>query len=421
MQQIDAAKIIIFEENLLEFCDEKPEGSSLQPSGYDQNDLPRSSDGFQPDSTMVSQNKGLVNHSSNSLLTNVNFDRLSETRKPEFRGSGSFDNSLDSDKSSMNGPVYSPILSDLPNLYKHNGISVSENNFIKLNRCERAFWLMSKHPTAYLLLNLVAMRAQRTNNSPSGLKIGEALIGDYTAIGATRSQYRHALKILILNKFLTIIETCRNRKKATTGTTTVGTRVSLLNSDIWDINKEESNHRNDHPTTTERPPNDHEQERLDDDKIDDLTRERAEEKKNDDDSEILITKDSKGKEHRSCLIGIIKYLQSNKFSDKTITEAIKRTREHQGPIGNALKYVEAICRQIQAKNSKETSYQPKQKEKQWKYKGKTSKEGSDQEDSQASNPRSQHSSETTMDRGMSERPLAKWKSLITKPQSQSNG
>jgi hypothetical protein len=173
-------------------------------------------------------------------------------------------------RESDNGMLNTPIISDAPNLYKQNGASVSNISpiqipiFLKLNRCEATFWLMANYPNAYLLLNLVALRAQRTPNSPSGLIIGEALIGDYEAIGATRGQYRAALKVLIRMKYLTISETCRTRKKATTATTTVGTKVKLLNSDIWDINPETDNHRNNHRTTTERPPNDHEQEREED-------------------------------------------------------------------------------------------------------------------------------------------------------------
>jgi hypothetical protein len=91
--------------------------------------------------------------------------------------------------------------------------------------------------------------------------MGEALIGDYQSAGIqTRGEYRHALDILILNKILIKVETCRNRKKATTGTTTTGTKVRLLDSTICDINLEDNNHRNNHRTTTEQPPNNHEEE-----------------------------------------------------------------------------------------------------------------------------------------------------------------
>lgn len=192
-----------------------------------------------------------------------------EMKKPESRNSG-LRNILDSVHESDSRKLNTPSLSDAPNLYKQNGASVSNIPplsipiFLKLNRCEATFWLMANHPNAYLLLNLVALRAQRTPNSPSGLIIGEALIGDYEAIGATRQQYRTALNVLVRMKYLTISETCRTRKKSTTVTTTVGTKVKLLNSEIWDINPEPINHRINHRPTTDQPPTNHEQEREED-------------------------------------------------------------------------------------------------------------------------------------------------------------
>ena len=132
--------------------------------------------------------------------------------------------------------------------------------FLKLLRSEYTKWLMSKYPWAYLLLNLIALRACRSLPNSDGLQIGEAHIGDWDAIGATRGQYRHALKILEKERAIKILETNRNRKKATTGTTTEGTKVLLLESKVWDINSEDSNHRSNHSTTTERPLNDHEEE-----------------------------------------------------------------------------------------------------------------------------------------------------------------
>ena len=118
---------------------------------------------------------------------------------------------------------------------------MSNERFIKYIPSEAASWLRSKYPFAFLLLNLIAERARRLPNDPSGLEIGEAYIGDYESIGCTRQQYRTALHVLIHRKYLTICETCRTRKKSTTGPTTVGTKVKLLNSDIWDMNLENTN------------------------------------------------------------------------------------------------------------------------------------------------------------------------------------
>lgn len=103
-------------------------------------------------------------------------------------------------------------LAESPNSYKNYGVSMTNSRFIKLNHTEATFWLMANHPVAYLLLNLVALRAKRTHNHPSGLNVGEALLGDYEAIGATRQQYRTALDVLTRLKYLVICETCRTRK-----------------------------------------------------------------------------------------------------------------------------------------------------------------------------------------------------------------
>lgn len=139
-------------------------------------------------------------------------------------------------------------------------MSETSEKFLKLIRSDYTQWLMKKYPWAYLLLNLIALRACRSLPNSDGLKIGEALIGDHESIGATRGQYRHALTVLEKERAIEIIETCRNRKKATTGTTTIGTKVKLLDRRVWNINSECNNHRNNHPTTTEQPPNNQEEE-----------------------------------------------------------------------------------------------------------------------------------------------------------------
>jgi hypothetical protein len=132
--------------------------------------------------------------------------------------------------------------------------------FLKLIRSDYVLWLMGKYPWAYLLFNLIALRACRSLPNPDGLKLGESLIGDWDAIGATRGEYRQALKILEREKLIEIIETNRTRKKTTTGTTTEGTKVKLLDSRVWDINSNGNNHCNDHRATTEQPLNNHEEE-----------------------------------------------------------------------------------------------------------------------------------------------------------------
>ena len=134
--------------------------------------------------------------------------------------------------------------------------------FIKFNPGDEADWLQENQPNAFLLLVQIAKRARRTTGLPDGLEIGEALIGDFKKAGIdTRGKYRHALAVLEKRAHIKIIENCRNRQKATTGTTTIGTKVTLLTSSVWDVNINIDNHPHDHRTTTEQPPNNHEQER----------------------------------------------------------------------------------------------------------------------------------------------------------------
>lgn len=152
---------------------------------------------------------------------------------------------------------------------------MTTERFIKFIPSEEADYLQEHHTNAFLLLCQIAKRGRRISGKPDGLEIGEAHIGDYKKAGIeTRDKYRTALNILIQRAHIKKVETCRNRKKAPTvsptGSTTIGTKVILLKSDIWDINPEVDNqqnpHINPHRTPTEPPPNPHEQERKKNDK-----------------------------------------------------------------------------------------------------------------------------------------------------------
>jgi len=72
------------------------------------------------------------------------------------------------------------------------------------------------------------------------------------------------------------------------------------------------------------------------------------------DEENLITRDSKGRERSSSIPEFTRYLRGCKYSDETIKEAIKRTQTFPDPISNALRFVDSICRQIEAQNTKES-------------------------------------------------------------------
>lgn len=134
--------------------------------------------------------------------------------------------------------------------------------FLKLILSSELDFLQENHPNAFLLLILIAKRARRYDGDPDDLVIGEAYIGDFEKAGiATRQQYRTALDVLTMRSHIIKVETCRTRKKSTNGTTTKGTKVKILRSDVCDINPDYGNHRINHRPTTDQPPTNHEQER----------------------------------------------------------------------------------------------------------------------------------------------------------------
>lgn len=136
------------------------------------------------------------------------------------------------------------------------------SRFIKFIPSEKSQWLIKRNHCAFILLCVIASRARRISGHIDRLEIGEAKIGDWNSLGMTRQQYRTALNILCDLNFVKIQETNRTRKKSTTASTTEGTLVKLINSDIWDINIEDSNHCINHRATTDQPLTNHEQERI---------------------------------------------------------------------------------------------------------------------------------------------------------------
>lgn len=111
--------------------------------------------------------------------------------------------------------------------------------YVKLNRCEQTEELMKK-PNEFMLLTLIAYRARRTLDPDDGLEIGEALVGDYKACGLTERKYRTAKKHL------------KATGKVTFKATNKGTVAKLINSDIYDINTEESDGQSDRPSATKK-------------------------------------------------------------------------------------------------------------------------------------------------------------------------
>jgi len=102
---------------------------------------------------------------------------------------------------------------------------------VQLKRTSESEWMIKNRPNAFLLLTIIALRACRKNGHVGGLEIGEALLGDYENYGMSRQTYRTELKWLKSNHQVTIKPTTR------------GTTVTLLTTDVYDINAEEPNHQ----------------------------------------------------------------------------------------------------------------------------------------------------------------------------------
>ena len=151
--------------------------------------------------------------------------------------------------------------------------AVSESDrFIKFIPSEEAMYLLKQKGHAFRLLTIVAESARRYEGAPDGLNIGECFIGGHEKYDMTEQNYRTAKALLVSRNHIEIIETCRTRKKGltsrdnfnspfcknpTTGVTTVGTKVKLLSSNVYDINSNNGNDRtNDWVTTDQRPTND---------------------------------------------------------------------------------------------------------------------------------------------------------------------
>jgi len=134
---------------------------------------------------------------------------------------------------------------------------MSDQRFIKFIPSPEAMWLVHNQANAFRLLTIIATLARRESGNPDGLQIGEAFIGDWKSYGMSEQNYRTAKDVLVKRQHLKILETNRTRKKSTTGVTTKGTKVKLLTTNVYDINKNDGNDcSNDCLTTAQRLPND---------------------------------------------------------------------------------------------------------------------------------------------------------------------
>ena len=180
-----------------------------------------------------------------------------ENKKPEVGASGLNGISYDTDEQ-LNPIVAEPIFSYKADATMSSKLPEETENqsprFIKYIPGEKSNWLFNHNLNAFLLLMAIAQRARFIDDPLTGLKAGECFIGDYKEYGIeTEKKYRIAKKVLLEFGFIEIVETCRTRKRATEGrptgkkrateTTTIGTKVKIIDSSIWDINLNDNGDR----------------------------------------------------------------------------------------------------------------------------------------------------------------------------------
>ncbi len=96
--------------------------------------------------------------------------------------------------------------------------------FIKLTKSEQMGRLLFDDPIAYRLMAVIAWRARRTDSALTGLKAGQAMIGDYKKLGMTEKQYRGAVKRLTKGGLIGAQGTNK------------GTVATILNTVCYDLN-----------------------------------------------------------------------------------------------------------------------------------------------------------------------------------------
>jgi hypothetical protein len=119
-------------------------------------------------------------------------------------------------------------------------IDLPSASWFKVMRSEEALELF-KDPPAFVLLALIAFRAQRTAKfNRHNLEPGEAFIGDHKACGLTQQEYRTAKSKLAEWGF------------ATFKSTNKGTVAKLIDTRVFDINAETINKQVNSPSTSQQ-------------------------------------------------------------------------------------------------------------------------------------------------------------------------
>lgn len=257
--------------------------------------------------------------------------------------------------------------------------------FLKFIPSDEAMWLLKSRGHAFRLLTIIAESARRYEDSPDGLKVGEAFIGGHENYDMTEQNYRTAKKLLEERGHIQIIETCRTRKKSEKGNTTISTKVKLISRNVYDINSDgvttgfyqqislmqKSNDRsndrfslleidktndrsNDRPTTDQRPTND-KQEVL---RSNVVVVQKEEEQVEENLEKIFVkSKINNGKSISANVVDLVKELRAEGFKEIEIIDAIEILKKSDKIINTNIKnYLTGII-----KNTRENSWKTQKK------------------------------------------------------------
>jgi len=103
---------------------------------------------------------------------------------------------------------------------------MNPTRWIALHCGDEAAALLANHPNAFLLLAQIAMRARFVDCPITGLKVGQAFIGDWKNAGLTQKEYRNA-KITLTNLKIGAFKGANK-----------GTVATLIDSSIFSIREE---------------------------------------------------------------------------------------------------------------------------------------------------------------------------------------
>lgn len=116
--------------------------------------------------------------------------------------------------------------------------------WIKLLRSEETLALLENYPNAFLLLTQIAIRAKRKDCQISGLRAGEALIGDWKKAGLHSPKAYQVAKARLEKCGLAAFQGGNK-----------GTRAMLVDSRVFSISRDDRGNQNGKPVVSEGEPN----------------------------------------------------------------------------------------------------------------------------------------------------------------------